>query len=271
MVLTYLLTFPVRLVRWSLMLGAGYDRVKLMESIVLGFSFNNLLPARAGELVRMEHFSRWSGKSRITALTSVLSEKVLDCVVLLLLLATCGLFYALQFGINEKIYNFSILFGVAIFLIVGGVALVYRKRIQLVALLRKWNASPTILNLFVKVCDALEFLSNSRSTFMILVASAVIWILEGLVFVIGVHAFNIPQSLLIGFTTLCFVNFAILIPSSPGYVGVFQLGFIFAFSIFHLSSSEAMSASVLVHSCQYFPVTLMGVLLLLKNSLKKVS
>jgi glycosyltransferase 2 family protein len=50
------LTFPLRLIRWRLLLpdrdGRRYPAAALWHAIALGFMANNILPLRAGELVR---------------------------------------------------------------------------------------------------------------------------------------------------------------------------------------------------------------------------
>src|SRR5438045_1802640 len=59
------LTFPLRLVRWRLLLrderGGAYRSEPLWHAIALGFMGNNLLPLRAGELIRSFTASRLAG------------------------------------------------------------------------------------------------------------------------------------------------------------------------------------------------------------------
>lgn len=85
MIFIYLSTFYFRALRWKLML-ADLDDFKLyflLKSIILGFAGNNLIPARGGELLRMEFFSRKTNISRTTSLTSIILEKILDAIILL--------------------------------------------------------------------------------------------------------------------------------------------------------------------------------------------
>ncbi len=59
------LTFPIRLIRWRLLLrnerGQSYSASPLWHAVALGFMANNVLPFRAGELVRSYAASRLAG------------------------------------------------------------------------------------------------------------------------------------------------------------------------------------------------------------------
>ena len=101
--------------------------------------------------------------------------------------------------------------------------------------------------------------------------SILIWILEGFVFILGLYSVGLTNSILfVGFITLCVVNFGILIPSAPGYIGVFQAVFILVLTTFGVSESNSLAAAIIIHSCQFFPVTLMGFFLFLNNSITKI-
>lgn len=81
-------------------------------------------------------------------------------------------------------------------------------------------------------------------------------------FWVGLQAFGLEGGLEVAFLTLAFVNLSILIPSAPGYVGVFQGATILAFGAFGLSEEVALSYSVVVHALQYVSVTVIGLAVL---------
>jgi len=66
--------FPLRLVRWRLLLrrenGDPYPWTPLWHAIAMGFAANNLLPFRAGEVVRTVAASRLTGARLTEALFS---------------------------------------------------------------------------------------------------------------------------------------------------------------------------------------------------------
>jgi hypothetical protein len=69
-----------------------------------------------------------------------------------------------------------------------------------------------------------------------------------------------------GYTCLAVVSFGSLVPSSPGYVGVFEAMMVLALALFRVPEEQALAAGVLIHVCQFVPVTLWGLILVLRGS-----
>jgi uncharacterized membrane protein YbhN (UPF0104 family) len=84
------LTFLVRLVRWRLLLrsesGAPLEPWPLWHATAIGFMANNILPFRAGELVRVFAATRLSGARFTAAMSSVAMERIFDGLTLIGLL-----------------------------------------------------------------------------------------------------------------------------------------------------------------------------------------
>src|SRR5216117_3495691 len=84
-------TFPVRTIRWRLILRDGDGRpfpfMLLWHATTIGFMANNLLPARAGEVARAYVASRQLPVRFSTALTSLGVERVFDGLIMLGLMA----------------------------------------------------------------------------------------------------------------------------------------------------------------------------------------
>src|SRR5208337_5584798 len=64
------------------------------------------------------------------------------------------------------------------------------------------------------------------------------------------------------------LNFGITIPSSPGYVGVYQFLIVYLLSIFGVPKSEGFTISILYHASWYIPYTVVGFSLSLREHLK---
>jgi len=82
---TVSLALFVRAMRWRVLLRAeGKVPVPLaFWATAAGYFGNNLLPARAGEVVRTLMVSRQSGLGKAFVLTTALSERVMDGIVLI--------------------------------------------------------------------------------------------------------------------------------------------------------------------------------------------
>ena len=266
MVLIYLSTFLFRVLRWKLMLLNFHDLgfMLLLKSIILGFAGNNIIPARGGEFLRMEYFSRRTKISRTTSLTSIGLEKILDAIVLLSFLLIASIFVTKT---NEYfIYIIQlvslIFFPIILFLIVLKIK---GKQIIKWLGLRNGRLTQFLSKHFVNFHAALSFLKADINTLKILGVSVLIWLLEGFVFVLGMKAIGLNDSVfLMGIIALCIVNFGILIPSSPGYIGIFQAAIIIVLSSFGISETNSLAAAIIIHSCQFFPVTIFGIYLIIK-------
>src|SRR3989449_6521961 len=85
------ITFPVRAIRWRLILrdadGRPFRWLPLWHATTIGFMANNLLPARAGEVARAYVASRQLPVRFTTALGSIGVERVFDALVMLGLMA----------------------------------------------------------------------------------------------------------------------------------------------------------------------------------------
>lgn len=65
--------------------------------------------------------------------------------------------------------------------------------------------------------------------------------------------------------TMVAVNIACMVPQAPGFVGSVQFATIQALAIFGVDRDMAAAYSVLVHAAFFFPITLAGVICLLRN------
>ena len=91
----YYLSFPIRALRWRLLLNnVGFTKAngvelpkfwKLTEIIYLSFFANVVVPARLGELYRAYLLREEAGVSATRTFGTVLAERLLDLIVLLLL------------------------------------------------------------------------------------------------------------------------------------------------------------------------------------------
>ncbi|OGP64584.1 MAG: hypothetical protein A3K22_03250 [Deltaproteobacteria bacterium RBG_16_42_7] len=63
------------------------------------------------------------------------------------------------------------------------------------------------------------------------------------------------------------LNMGLLIPSSPGYVGVYQFLLVYLLSIFNIPKYEGFAVSILLHASWYVPYNVLGFIFLLKEHL----
>jgi uncharacterized protein (TIRG00374 family) len=270
MVVVYLLGFVIRGVRWHFMVspikhvGVGVAT----EGVIVGYMANNILPARAGELVRSIFVGMKESMSKASVLGTVLIERVFDGLVMVGILMVCSLFSR---GGNwtDGIIGWIILVGCLLFGVAVSIVLLAGKRRTWIetSLVRVMEYLPEEISkrsikIFSNLLNSLGFLKTNKNLLVILILSIIVWCIEGLVFWIGFFAFRISANLIIAYFILAFVNLWMILPSAPGGLGVFQGGTVLGFSLFGLAPEIALSYSIVVHLVMILPITLMGLFII---------
>ena len=257
--LFYLGTPLLRAYRWRLTLP---NHRKYLNGVVIGFAGNNVLPARGGELIRMEYFFRFNPhQSRITIISSILTNKLLDGVALIVLLLASVAVLDLkeQPWISTIVQTVCLILGIS-FAVVLSVR-IFGNAIKLQLLPYSSTFIKNILILVDRIQQSVLFLRWDLRTLLVLLTSLGIWMLEAGMFITCLHAFLPQQQVFwLGIFTLTIVNFGIILPSSPGYLGVFQAMTLLALSPFGISEHVALSEGLIVNFFQFLPITLWGLL-----------
>ena len=93
-----------RALRWKyLLIHLKHIRMKILYVVVvIGYMANSLLPMRIGELVRSYYLSKESNISKSSVLATILVERVLDAVTLLLFIGIGAIFVPMA-GISSLV------------------------------------------------------------------------------------------------------------------------------------------------------------------------
>ena len=265
MLCCYLSSFLVRGIRWQLLLQP-VARVSWRTStgvLFSGYMANNLLPLRLGEIVRAVVLGQVTAARVEGTLSTIVLERVFDGLVLVGIIALVVV--SGDAGSEQSVILYT---GVAsAVLFAGALAFVIAARLFPRALLKgaRWmlRRLPIVeeekgLDAIRSLLRGLLSLALNRRLVAVLGLSGAVWLLEGGMFWVGLYAFDLSPTPLTAGLTLALVNLSILLPSAPGYVGVFQGGTIIAFAAVGLSKEAALSYSIVVHTLQYVSVTIIG-------------
>ena len=124
-----------------------------------------------------------------------------------------------------------------------------------------------IESIVIRFSEGLKFLSNIRSVISVGIQTLLIWLLMGFSNIFIIYAFNIDLPIDALYVILVFVSISILVPSSPGFVGVYHAGAVWALKSYGVVAAEALSIAIVLHAVQYIVVTLMGFYYLKKEHL----
>lgn len=232
----------------------------------MGFFMNNVLPARAGELVRAHVGSRQSAEGRTEVLATVAAERLVDGVTISALFSLLFTFFSSSTEIETGKELFYVSWFFAGAAISTALLLVFRN--QLYLLLEKgnnflpWRISGYTLSRIKRFIQGLEPLLSASKLACVIPQSLLIWSVE-----LGVYYFislayhqNLSLGALILFLTA--VNFSSLIPAAPGGLGVIEAFTTLALVQVGIEREVALAMVVTQHIVQILVVGIPGSLFL---------
>ncbi len=256
----------LRSLRWGLLLPPGSADVgTLYRALLVGFTFNNLLPVRMGELARAYLLHRWRGVSYGITLASLVVERILDGLALAALLLV-GLRL-----VPAPTYLVGVGLAVGAGFALGAVVVALGSwRSGIVDALGALVARPLpprfgspVRRLAREFGVGLALLRGGRRLLALSALSLGAWLVELGVFFVLMGSFAIPGSYPVALLSGAAANFATLIPSSPGYVGTFDAALVGVLvDTVHVSVEQATAYALLVHATLFLPVVVAGLLVL---------
>ena len=104
--------------------------------------------------------------------------------------------------------------------------------------------------------------------FIVLVLSFLIWLETALGIYLIARAFGYPVLYAESVFVLLILLLAVMLPSSPGYLGTFDAGMAYGLMIFNIPREAALGMTVLYHGLSMVPVILLGLYYLWKYNIK---
>lgn len=243
--------------RWRLISGSTAVRLpRFVEWVVAAVAVNNVVPGRAGDLLRAEWLARGTQRSRASSVSSVVVDRGLDVVTLVVVLAVTYPFVPHVAWLRD-----FWLVGGALGILVSAAfvaAFVYARR----------SRATTVRGSRAQVAEVVHrsgIVFHGRRG----VGAAVLSILAWLTW--SFSAWLVATSLGISLTPLdvlfvtAVLNLGVAIPSSPGFIGTYQWLGVSALGIVGVGHAQAFAFAVLMHAAWFVPTTVAGGALALRK------
>jgi uncharacterized protein (TIRG00374 family) len=266
--------FILRGVRWWVMVRilAWSDDVRFRACLgpfFVSYGANNVLPLRAGDALRVVAFRRSLRCSSSRLLGTLVVERVLDLLVLLLL--GCGASLALRrldllqgYASLLQLLALVAIAGAALILIAPVPAIAFLDLVDRKASLAKSSFGARIMAAIRDVLVAIDHICARRRLPYLLTLSIAAWVAEGAGFVCVAYGFATGATPATGFFVYVMGNLTQILPGAPGNFGLFEY---FALQgLVHLSGvapSLAAAIALLAHLVIWMPVTVIGAAYLL--------
>ncbi|MFC1561816.1 lysylphosphatidylglycerol synthase transmembrane domain-containing protein [candidate division KSB1 bacterium] len=271
----------IRAYRWKylLILQKNIPLRHVFSAISIGYFANNVLPMRAGELIRAYVIKKNEHIPMSAVLATVLVERIIDVLTILFIAVIALLLLPIPHNEHfEAIKSFGI--GLLILetaVIVFCIMLIWKREATAAVSTRLLSFFPNkIRNAGVHIIDSfidgLEILKAAPHYFTLIWTSFATWLVSFSFCVILIIAFDIRLDfftlITAGVVVLVFSSFAVTIPSSPGFVGTVHLATQQALVLFSIDQSTALGYAFLLHAVQYIPVTILGFYFFLRENIK---
>lgn len=258
----------LRAIRWRILLRsqAPVGVATAFWATSAGYLGNNFLPARAGELVRTMMISARTGLGKLFVLTTAMSERMTDAITLVIISSIVLLTLRVQPGwFKHAARPFAIL-GLA-----GAVAIAVLPKLE--GLWRHLlNLLPVPHSLQEKLRHAMEQILIGIRTFhdagrlsRFLALTVVICCCDGLAVIVGMHALGMSVTLPVAFLLITGLGLGSALPSTPGYVGIYQFVAVSVLTPFGFSRTDAIAYILLAQAIQYVLITFWGLLALARS------
>jgi glycosyltransferase 2 family protein len=250
----YAVATLVRGERWHHILALAGVRAPRSDCYALttvGYMGNNVLPARAGEALRVVLLSTRSGASKRTLLGSVVAERLLDVIAL------ATIFVVVVYGVLS-----STVLPTDRPLLVAGIGLVLVMLAAVVIwLLRRHHVFERARDWLRPLADAPRALLR-REGVLLLAATFVLWSFEAGVYLAVAKSVDLGISATGALYLVALTNFVAALPAAPGSIGTFDAAVAFGAGRLGASGSASLSYLLLLRFVLYVPITVVGFVVL---------
>ena len=257
----------LRCFRWSVLMRpvAAIPPRRLFSYAIIGYMANNLIPARAGELIRAYVIGERERISKVGTLGTIAVERLFDGCVLVLMLLIAGAFVGLDDGRLRIIAIASAaLFAAAL---VGFYWLTFteaRARAVIAWGLRRLPASlgERFAPHAEALLDGVRSVHDLRTLALVSLLSGLAWTVEAGAYAVIGRGFGIDVGFAHYALLLAASNLAIIVPTFFGGTGPFEWAAKLVMVNAGVASGVAAAYAIVAHAVIFVPTTVLGLVLL---------
>ena len=263
----------LRALRWRVLLQAG-GPVSVSTAYwasCAGYFGNNFLPARAGELVRTMMVDAETGIGRTFVLTTALSERTVDAVALVFFSSVVLLTLPVRPGWYDSAARPFAIIGISG---VTGIAIlpklerVWHYLLDRAPLPERFREK--VKHILEQILYGLRSFHDWRRLLAFVSMTVVIWFVDAIGVIIAARSLGIDLNVAMAYLLLTGLGLGSALPSTPGYVGIYQIVAVTVLMPFGYSRAAVIAYTLLLQALQYVSTGLWGLAALLRfRSIKK--
>ncbi|MBC7263706.1 MAG: flippase-like domain-containing protein [Chloroflexi bacterium] len=259
--LLLLASLVARAYRWQVLFYPlqGLHFGRLLNVINIGYLVSNIFPFRAGDLVRSYLIAELEKVNVGRALSTVIVDRVMDTLTIVAFLAALIPFVPLSPALMQSGRVVSVV-AIGVILVLMVLSWQKERAMALVsAVLRRTPLNkPSIYEFIASGLDGLAVLRSPRQGPGLIASSLLIWALLALMMYCGTLAFGLSVPFAAGVAVIVFTSLGMTVPSSPGYIGVFEALTVVALGLFGVEEGVALTYALVMHALNYVLFAIFG-------------
>jgi glycosyltransferase 2 family protein len=255
-----------RVQRWAALLrpvvrsGPEAGGLELAKILFASQATSNLLPARAGEAVRVVELRR-RGYAVPGLLAAQMLEKVVEAASLCILSGLAAAAVGMPPVFRVPVWSVALI-GVGLLASVALLRLLPRRRSE---------PSGRVGAFLARLSDGIDGVGSPAVWPRSLLWSCASDLCDAAVLGLCLQAASVHLGLAAWLVTLLAINLAILLPSTPGHLGVMEAAAGTALIALGVPPERALAGAVLYHAIQILPSTALGLAVLRKRWIRQRS
>jgi uncharacterized protein (TIRG00374 family) len=252
--------------RWSLLLRPVEPVTfrQAVSAIYVGLFANEVLPFRAGEILRCYLVSRWTKLPFSVAISSALIERIFDgiwlCLCLILTVRFVRVPHHMRWLVDSGVFlGMLVLSGAALL----ALAMFLRQKTRALLSGEGWQRHVRVL------IDDLNLIGHSRFLYFAFLQSLPYLLLQVIPIYAAFQAYGFDLTIGVAFALMVILRLGSVVPQAPGNLGLFQLLTKEALErIFNVVPAEAARFSLVLWGTVTIPLLVAGFVALMVSGSK---
>lgn len=259
----------IRGFRWKMLVShfAKTSIWKMTKLEAVGLALNNVIPLRLGEIARASLASHQLKASLFTVLSTVLVERLLDFITIIILFSVSVQFNGIAWLEKyKKIILIMFLVIVSLlFVLIFLKELINKNKI----FSRIAGRFPTVKNFMLRVSMGAQSLKNKKLIVPVIISGFCLWLTDAFIYFFAFKSLDLEPAMdfIKAVVLLCGAAFATAIPAMPGYFGTFETAVQQILISWQTDKSVALAYGGYVHLIFYFVMTSAGILFLYQTGI----
>ena len=267
LILLYVYGMTIRTIRWRSLISQNttISFFCVLRANAIGFMVNNLFPLKMGEVVKAEAIAREHSISRAFLLGTVFAERMLDSLLLFVFLFASALFSQTLISlISTNMWALTAIMGIIILVLI---CLLNGQVQTIIVRVFPIKLQGRLAGIAERASGAIAFLNEWRLFSRMIALTLLIWF--GILISCSIILFGVGITL--PFYAYIFIvsvgALGMVIPSSPGNVGVYHAVAMGAVMIFMVDRETALTYAIISHAADLIPNVMFGLFVSIDRSL----